>query len=765
MKLRQLILGSCSAGTIILFIAAILVSGSVAQAASLTSIRNVSQDGGGNGKLSALPKVAQDPQGNTHVIWDSQEGGARIVRYAKGVWNGSNYDFGASIVIDDVGGYQYATPSIGVAPNGTVMAAWSDGAMRIKTWNQNSTPTPGKGTAIGGKDGSRKASIGVDSSSNFHIVWDGNFNVQYCLWNGSSCARRDNFSGEGSNRPDIAIDSDDGVHVVWDSGQNTKYRARSKDGGWGSVQGLGGGNAAQIAADGQGNVYIAWSQDFDIQYCRRKLNTGCQERSMFSAGGDAVPSVAATTNGNVAIVWRETNGKRLWMNVRDNGSWSGAQNIANGPTDPDLSYHPYTTRISLVWSLDWEIDHITILTSGQTATPVPPTPAPPTPIPNPAGQMVIVPEYTAFSGAPGVDSSFTVIVTNTGAPATHLTLTSTDSNGAPLSVAYAFTSPQTQVTWTFPPGTVLSSCETKTLTGVLSDDAGRTSVPFSAAMLVDPAVLAEVIARNPNLEGPNSAGTSIPGPANGAAINAVPNDFGPRDAGSPSYTRSEYFFLSISGIPGECSDIKDYALTYVQTPDSTVPVNGTPQFTPLRGNGRPGLVRLPSNLPGLYRFYITVRDNASNVKVWPSADSSYALQLDYEAPKVSGPGLTLSSNGNGMATGNFGDIAVTDNIYRAPDAPSRQYWGAWMVVKRVGTGAPTDAEWANSATVLGGALSPTTPLNLDMGMVGLFTPGQYQLYIRYLDGAGNAATTINSSPVQINTLGGPRIFLPSVRLP
>ena len=87
-------------------VALLFSSQPVAQAASAGAQQNISLDEAG----SIQAKSAQDPEGNLHVVWVSQEQlpkGELInrVRYAKGVWNGTSYKFGASVVLDDVGDF------------------------------------------------------------------------------------------------------------------------------------------------------------------------------------------------------------------------------------------------------------------------------------------------------------------------------------------------------------------------------------------------------------------------------------------------------------------------------------------------------------------------------------------------------------------------------------------------------------------------------------------------------------------------------------
>ena len=367
---RQRVLGAGLSLMVLVALAIGMIGAPPANAASLGSIQNVSRDAA----QSVVPRSAQDPQGNIHIVWDSAED-VRRVRYAKGTWNGSNYAFGSSFVVADVGSYQYSTPNIAVAPDGTVLVAWSDGEIRVRSWNSRDD-RPGGGTS--GLGSGIQPSIAPDRANRFHIVWNGDFQVQYCMWNGSSCQNRDSFSRNASNRPDVAVDSNDGVHLVWDRGQGVSYRARPANAGWGDIQDLGAGNFAQIAADRAGSVHIAWSRDFNIQYCRRTLGGGCADNRTISVGDDVQPTIGVTPEGRVLVAFRASN--QIYYDVREGGAWAGPKAIAGGAM-VYVSPRPYNERLSVVWSGDFDIQHVTV-TAGVAPAPSPTAPAP-TPTPGP----------------------------------------------------------------------------------------------------------------------------------------------------------------------------------------------------------------------------------------------------------------------------------------------------------------------------------------------------------------------------------------------
>jgi len=392
MKLRSWIACSVFALVGTLLLALLLSSGSTVRAASLGAIQNVSRDA----ELSIGPQVAQDPDGNVHVVWTNNEEG-RYVRYAKGVWNGSAYDFGPVHQLADAGSFPRVSPSLAVAPNGTIMVAWSDSELKIRAWNSRDS-APGGGIVDLGGFQHFQPTIAADSAGHFHIAWNGGFQVQYCEWDGAGCSKRDAWSNEdeGSGRPDIIVDSNDGVHVVWNgSSQRVMYRARSANAEWGSIQEFARGVTPQIAADSRGSVHIVWSRDFNILYCRKTLSSGCLNGHTIDARAEDIsPSVGATLNGNVVVAFQgaDDGPKRLFYTAREEGTWSGPQDIADGPTAPDVTPRAYVARASFVWSLNFETHLATVNVAGApppTPTPMPtPTPTPiPCPTPGPAQNL------------------------------------------------------------------------------------------------------------------------------------------------------------------------------------------------------------------------------------------------------------------------------------------------------------------------------------------------------------------------------------------
>lgn len=352
-------------GTLVMIVASLLAYGA-AQAASVGEVVSV-DDAGGDPGDAVNPKVAQDPQGNIHVVWDSNEG-SRKVRYAKGIWNGSNYSFGQSYVLADVGSFGYSAPSVAVARNGTVIVGWSDGSIRVRTWNASSSQPGGQTLTLPSITGSGpssgvQVSVTTGPDNRFHVIWNGDFQVQYCEWDGARCTLRLQLGETGSSRPDITADTAGNIHVVSDSGQRTLYRARAAGTNtFSQAEDIGGGNFAQIAADGQGNVHIVRSGGENTVYCQRKFGQPCTDARPFDFGSDLQPTIGVTRSGTVLVVFRDATFRTLAYNIRENGQWSSTQELRFGNviTIPDLTQRPFSNRFSLVFSQGFDVKHVPI---------------------------------------------------------------------------------------------------------------------------------------------------------------------------------------------------------------------------------------------------------------------------------------------------------------------------------------------------------------------------------------------------------------------
>jgi hypothetical protein len=333
------------------------VSLSVADAATVLPTKSITEDGESTREVQ--PRVAHDPAGNVHVVWRNEAG---PIYYSKGIWNNNQYTFGSRFQVADVAGFGYARPNVAVAPNGTIMVAWSPNfnEMSVQTWNSNDNQPSGPIVRL--PNMGNEASMAADKNNVFHIAGSFNENVQYCQFNGTGCSRQDVIDAARDVRPDIAVDSNNNIHLIWDVGQEIWYSARPANGNWGSNQRLGNGQYSSIATDLVGGVHLAWSGAEDIQYCRKAFGTACESRT-FDYASDVRPAIGASNSGNVMLAWRDAANRDLVYNTFENGQWGSSTRLTTNITNaPDVNGRSYSGRFSVVWDQNYDIQHSTLIT-------------------------------------------------------------------------------------------------------------------------------------------------------------------------------------------------------------------------------------------------------------------------------------------------------------------------------------------------------------------------------------------------------------------
>lgn len=145
--------------------------------------------------------------------------------------------------------------------------------------------------------------IAADPMGHSHLFWAGgpdpasNWRVYYQTFNGASWSAPMSLSGPNANRPDVAIDGNGTVHLVYEEAaeRNIWYRRKAAGGSWTSPLNLRTGGrsiAPSIAVNPAGDrIIVAWHEDDQV--------------------GDE---------------WD------IFVNVHQNGSWSGTQNISANAT-------------------------------------------------------------------------------------------------------------------------------------------------------------------------------------------------------------------------------------------------------------------------------------------------------------------------------------------------------------------------------------------------------------------------------------------------
>ncbi len=273
--------------------------------------------------------------------------------------------------------------------------------------------------------------------------------------------------------------------------------------------------------------------------------------------------------------------------------------------------------------------------------------------------------------------------------------------------------------------------------------------------------------------------------------------------GDPGYTRIPQMHLQIADI-GDCSGIGAYNLLF----DAGALIqHGTITRTFASNLPLPPQAPDSSLVAGETLFKIQVFDRAGNSVMLPR-------RMVYDPPDPNGrPVMDLSQTSLTTDTNTLtilrsliiNTIVVTDNLYQRgfsvptrgyinsqtpPNTsdPTKQFWGLWIAVEYLGKGADAESQYpplpnggltfdnlrwqpVEVPNAVAGARvrfnlfdgvlnrtasSPTNGFGLD-----LTKDGTYRVYVKALDGAGNASTATYSTTLRLD----PGYELPTIRLP
>lgn len=275
--------------------------------------------------------------------------------------------------------------------------------------------------------------------------------------------------------------------------------------------------------------------------------------------------------------------------------------------------------------------------------------------------------------------------------------------------------------------------------------------------------------------------------------------------GDPGYTRIPQMHLQIADI-GDCTGINAYNVLFENT--------DTPPFQSDTITGT-----FASNLPlppQVQNQSLQVGETLFRVRVFDRAGNSVTLprRMVYDPPDPNGrPVMDLSQTSLTTDTNTLtilrsliiNTIVVTDNLYQRgfsvpirgytnnqtpPNSsdPTKQFWGLWIAVEYLGKGANAETQYPPlphggltfdnlrwqpvevpnavagarvrfnlfSGVLDRTASSPTNGFGLD-----LTKDGTYRVYVKALDGAGNASTATYSTTLRLD----PGYELPTIRLP
>lgn len=297
-----------------------------------------------------------------------------------------------------------------------------------------------------------------------------------------------------------------------------------------------------------------------------------------------------------------------------------------------------------------------------------------------------------------------------------------------------------------------SGCAASVLYTQVRSAAGAVSAAQTAAIVFDREVDADARAVNPNVGwvALSQAQTSV-----GSTI------------GAPAYTRDRRVAVVVSG-PTDCAGLKSVTIAETGFTGNLVPYGQTAAVVTLPGDATPGEKTL----------HLTIADNAGNqtsatasiVYDPANTDTSGGQPNADGRPRLTSQNASVQADDNGksiLRTLSFSNVQVSDNLYgqQGEGLPAgRQFWGVWVATSRAPIADPI------GSTVLAWRPAqvgrPGSSFSLTASLFGGLpeaqrTPGTYYVYIRFLDGAGNASNQYVSTTATLDQgFTWPTTYLP-----
>ncbi len=280
---------------------------------------------------STKPRLAIDPAGNPHVVWEDSTPGKSQIYYRKSTDGGTTWS--ASRRLTWNAGYS-SIPSVVADSSGNLHVVWHDdtpgnaeiyyrkstdgGATwsmaRRLTWNSGDSYTP---------------SLAADSLGKLHLVWGdwtpGNMELYYkgspdggATW---SAGKRLTWNPGNSSYPKIKLESTSLLHIAWSDetpGDRETYYKKSTDGGatWSTAKRLtwnaGDTWTLELGVDPSKNLHVVWIDttpgNREIFY-RKSTDGGATwstiERLTWTPSENYEMAMAVDPSGKVHVVWED----------------------------------------------------------------------------------------------------------------------------------------------------------------------------------------------------------------------------------------------------------------------------------------------------------------------------------------------------------------------------------------------------------------------------------------------------------------------------
>lgn len=548
--------------------------------------------------------------------------------------------------------------------------------------------------------------------------------------------------------------------------ENDKYMFSTRKvgaGGWEAPrqrQSNSGAGFPQLVTDFQSKVYAVWyvkSAAYGYEpYFSRSLDNGTNWTTPQAVGSlsskiGQEPAIARTLSGKIAVLWEDQyqttvdTDRDIFARIsEDDGiNWSAVQSVSPSPKrSRSVSATASATSFEAAWHDD-RTGGFQIYTSSQVVT-----------------GGVVGPAATPLldGGLPITRNSVVAVSFSnvTGAPdgvRHHWDSAPTDADAW-----VAFTNP---LTVQGPTDVTADACEPHTLytqvrKGTAAGGVAQDSEIFDIGVQAQVNILNRHLAGLPTVYGLNTQDVFTGPGGNGASD------------GDANYTRERSFYLGISGF-ADCSGLSTFNVTGSD--------NG-----PIANNSYSNTPALPGGIAfGAHPITVAVQDALGNAQTYtktliydPANTDTTGTQTNTLGLPVLGSGgsVTADSANSIIRSLSFQGINVTDNLYgKQPNLPQladgKQFWGVWMA-NTTSVSATVDDASLNWYPVR--VPTPDSSFTVEWNLfAGLNItsdlrnkPGDYYVFVRFLDGAGNASTG-SLTKLKVTLTAG--YDIPTVRLP
>jgi hypothetical protein len=651
-------------------------------ASSATGPTNFGSTKGGTDYTPAA--IASGPDGMLYAAWIVQNSGIQLKRKPLGG------DWEPSRAIYSTGSFM-AYLDIAVSSTGQIFIVWNQDFLYRYNTSTDGGATWSGSRVLSSKTPYKPVFIASGGNNITAAAFGGNDAHAYVsIWNGSTFVTTDitpfRVAGEFFAFAKPAVAPNGKIYVAFSRVTGgVYYTEQQPDGSW-PVSRLAGGKvygAMGIALDSQNNIHLSWAGDasgiWELYYAFKPVT------------GDWQGPIKATGIND-----------RIVVDI-DSATTSGAR--------------AYSHNI------------LEAFTGSQSSV-----------------------RYQQFSGEGGSGASATPSLDG-GAIATRnsvVTVNFSNVTGSPDGVRYhwdaaptdadpwvAFTNPLINVPG--PTGVTTDACQTHTLYTQVRKGTTAGSVAQDSEIF-DIGVQASVNILNRHLTGlPTVYGLNVQDVYTGPGGNGASD-------GDPNYTRERSFFLGING-NADCSGLSTFNVTGSD--------NG-----PITNNIYANTPALPGGIAfGPHDINVEVKDKLGNTTTEQKTLIYDPANTDATGTQTNTLGLPVLGSGGSVTADNansiiqslsFQGISVTDNLYgQQPNLPQlaagKQFWGVWIANT---TSPSTTVDSANlnwyPVRVPTPDSSFTVKWNLFTGL-GFTTdlrnkPGDYYVFVRFLDGAGNAST-------------------------